>query len=318
MATPEALRGDVMTLVRHLAAEHRRVWPSLFVSTVAAPNVDEAVAAARYELCAVRRILSALAPVEVLRREVDEIDPNYEPDEEYLGAFHACELRETVLGKIDEGLIARVTADVERDARIAPPYRQLVEIALTVAHAEYTDADESILMHDVPSELIHDLPIVFPRFELGRKKATLELSIKLGEVSSDTAYVDKWESRRSEGLERIVRVGLAHIAEGRLFAFARSKGVERLWVAGAEMPLDDDAMEAQIVAEFWDPSASLWGDFAHSVGTVWESIVKAQIQYLRAASRSHPQFAARSVLPYPRTLRAARSTAGRRPARYEE
>lgn len=301
-----------MTLVRHLAEEHRRVWPGVFA------ELDGAVAAARYELYAVRRILSALAPVDVLRREVDAIDPNYEPDEEYLGALHAYELRETVLGNIDEALIARVTAEVERDARIASPYKQLAEIALTVAHTEYTDADESIVMHDVPSELIHDLPIVFPRFELERTNATLELSIKLGEVSSEAAYVQKWESRRSEGLERILRVGLEHIAEGRLFAFARSKGVERLTAAGAEMPLDDDAMEAQIVAEFWDPSASLWGDFAHSVGPVWESIVKAQIQYLRAASGSHPQFAVRSVLPYPRTLRAARSRASKRPARYDE
>ena len=307
-----------MTLVRYLAAEHRRAWPGVFADSTAAPRVDEAVEAAKYELHAVRRILCALAPVDVLRREVDEIDASYESDEEYLGAFHAYELRETALGKIDEDLVARVTAEVGRDARIAPLYKQLAEIVLTVAHAEYTDADESVVMHDVPSELICDLPIVFPRLELERTNATLELTIKLGEVASEAAYVQKWESRRSEGLERIVRVSISHIAEGRLFAFARSKGVGRLTVAGAEIPLDDDAMEAQIVAEFWDPSESLWGDFAHSVGHVWESIVKAQIQYLRAASGSHPQFAARSVLPYPRTLRASRSRASKRPTRYDE
>ena len=308
-----------MTLVRYLADEHRRVWPGVFAESTTAPKVDEAVAAAKYELHAVRRILCALAPVEVLRREVDQIDLDYEPDEEYLGAFHAYELRETALGKIDEDLVARVTAEVGRDARIAQLYKQLAEIVLTVAHAEYTDADESIVMHDVPSELICDLPIVFPRLELERTNATLELSIKLGAVSSDTAYVAKWESRRSEGLERIVRVGLAHIAEGKLFAFARGKGVERLTVGGAEIRLDDDAMEAQIVAEFWDPSASLWGDFADSVGPVWQDAVKAQLQFLRAAfNAGHPQFAARSALPYPRTLRAARSRAPKRPVRYDE
>lgn len=319
MATPEALRGDVMTLVRYLAAEHRRAWPGVFAENTAAPRVDEAAEAAKYELHAVRRILCALAPVDVLRREVDEIDASYESDEEYLGAFKACALRYTIVGEIDDGLVARVTSDVERDTRIAPLYKQLVESALTFALAEYKEAEESIVMHDVPSELIFDLPIVFPRLEFERTRATLGLTIKLGEVCSDAAYVAKWESRRSEGLERVVRVDVAHIAERRLFALARSKGATRLVVAGTEVRLDDDAREAQIVHEFWEPSASLWGDFTYSVGPVWEGVVGAQLQFLRAAfSTGHPQFAARSALPYPRTLRAARSTAGRRRARYHE
>jgi hypothetical protein len=83
--------------------------------------------------------------------------------------------------------------------------------------------------------------------------------------------------------------------------------------------LDDDEAEARIVAQVWEPSAELWGVFPNDdYGLVWGPTVRAQLDFVRAASGGHPQFAARDALPYPRTLRAARSTAGRRPARYDE
>jgi hypothetical protein len=51
MATHEALYEDVMTLVRHVAAEFRRARPDYFDDRLAprSARLDEAATAARYE-----------------------------------------------------------------------------------------------------------------------------------------------------------------------------------------------------------------------------------------------------------------------------
>jgi hypothetical protein len=323
MATHEALREDVMTLVRHVAAEFRRARPDYVVNEdePRAPKLDEAATAAKYELHAVRMILCALAPAEVLRKEVQEVSlvGPVDADDEYDGVY-AHEYVETALGKIDEDLMARVTNDIHADARIAPMYKLLIESALTVAFTQYASGDDGVVAHDTPWGILNDLPIVFPRLEIEGTSATLELTMLLSEISSERAYVRKWEARRRGGLERLVRVYPMEFAHGRLFAFARSKGVGELVVAGEPVRLDDDESEARIVEQFWEPSEELWGDFTATVGSVWSMIVEAQLEFVRAASGSHPQFAARAALPYPRTLfeHKARSTAGRRPARYDD
>jgi hypothetical protein len=269
-------------------------------------------------------ILCALAPADVLRREVDKVQGVHEvhddEDEEYDGVY-AHEYVDTVLGKIDEDLMVRVTNGVHADARIAPEYKLLIESALTVTFAQYASGDDGVVAHDTPWGVLNDLPIVFPRLELDGTSATLELTMPLSEISCERAYVRKWETRRRGGLERLVRVYPMDFARGRLFAFARGKGVARLVVAGEAVRLDDDASEARIVEQFWEPSEALWGDFTATVGAVWALIVEAQLNFVRAASGGHPQFAARAALPFPRALRAMRaprSTAGRRPARYDE
>jgi hypothetical protein len=220
--------------------------------------------------------------------------------------------------------MVRVTADIRADARIAPIYKQLIESALTVAFMRYASDDFGVADHPNTRAVLNDLPIVYTRLELYGESATLELTMPLREISSEHAYVAKWESRRREGLKRVVSVYPKLFASGSLFAFARSKGVERLVVAGDEVRLDDNEAEARIVEQFWEPSAGLWGDFDHEptrtapAEALWRAVVRAQLDFIRAASGSHPQFAVRASLPYPRALRAARSTAGRRPARYEE
>jgi hypothetical protein len=338
MATHEALREDVMTLVRHLAGELRRAQPELFEGEPhGAPKLNEAATAAMSELHALRRMLRALVTTDFLERELEYPEAGDFGGDAYCEEYpewSSYEHGDTAMGKIDEDLRARVTADIHADARIAPIYKQLIEIALTVAFTGHARDDFGVADHESPRGVLNDLPIVFPRLELDGASATLELTMPLSEISSDHAYVAKWESRRREGLERVVRVYPMLFAEGRLFAFARSKGVERLVVAGdmrsgrgaREVRLDDNEAEARIVEQFWKPSEALWGQFDHEpkgtrVATeqdLWHAIVGAQLDFVRAASGRHPQFAARASLPYPRTLRAARSTAGRRPARYDE
>jgi hypothetical protein len=338
MATHEALREDVMTLVRHAAAEFRRARPNYFDDRLAyethgAPKLDEAATAARYELHSILRIMRALGPTYFMLSEIREGEVPLPPEvgDGYDGARSAYEHGDTVLGKVDDDLRARVTADIHADARIAPIYKQLIEIALTVAFTAYARDYGGVVDHDTPWGVLNDLPIVFPRLELDGASATLELTMPLREIASEHAYVAKWESRRREGLERVVRVYPMLFAEGRLFAYARSKGVQRLVVAGdmrrghirighgdREVRLDDEA-EARMVEQFWEPSAELWGIFPNDDDDrVWGATLRAQLDFVRAASGSHPQFAARDSLPYPRTLRAARSTAGRRPVRYDE
>jgi hypothetical protein len=317
MATREALREDVMALVRHVAAEFRRARPDYVVVDVddeapRAPRLEEAATAAKYELHAVRMILCALAPADVLRREVDKVQgvQGVHDDEggEYDGVTSTrCSAR------IDEDLMVRVTNGVHADARIAPEYKLLIESALTVTFAQYASGDDGVVAHDTPWGVLNDLndlPIVFPRLELDGTSATLELTVLLSEVSCERAYVRKWESRRRGGLERLVRVYPMDFARGRLFAFARGKGVERPVVAGEAVRLDDDASEARIVEQFWEPSEALWGDFTATARRSSNSCARR-----RAATRSSrraPRCRSRGA------LRAPRSTAGRRPARYDE
>lgn len=327
MATHEALCEDVMTLVRHVGGELRRAQPDLFGREPhGAPKINEAVSAAKYELHAVRRILRALATTSFVQTDIDhpEVGDGYDDETWHEKWWHDYEHGETAVGKIDEDLRARVTADIHADARIAPIYKQLIGIALAVAFTGYAHDDFGVADHSEPSRVLNDLPIVFPRLELDGARATLELTMPLRDISSEHAYVAKWESRRREGLERVVRVYPMLFAIGRLFGFARSTGVQRLVVAGVEVRLDDDEAEARIVEQFWEPSGALWGKFDHeptraeTAEDLWRTIVRAQLDFVRAASGRHPQFAARDALPYPRTLRAARSSAGRRPARYDE
>ena len=351
MATPNALQNDVMTLISYVASEMQREDPGRFERDSCNPNIGEAVSHANYQVAAIQSVLSVLAPVDVLKAHLKTVETSGDGDECGVGA--PDERDHTVLAQIVQRLLSRLSALVSNDRRLSPFYKLLVENTLTYTLTDLLAVDETGRMHDfdagvVPelSRIIKDIPILFPRIEFcdaparspGSESesespvevASLRLTIRLGDIMSDAAYADGWESRRLDGMRRVIRLDPSLISDGRLFTFLRSSGIHKLEnELGYTIRLDDEALESRIVRMFWEPRevvsdndyhdnvAYLWGVPWEFIGEVWVDLVKAQIRFLRAArGGQHPQFSSRDALPYPRPLRpAVPSTTLTRPAR---
>ncbi len=98
----DALRDAVLQLVEHVASEMRRNDPERHRNQSRIPNIGEAVATANYHAEAVHHILSALAPLSVLRGHV-----------EYAGsdADARSEFKDTALAPMQTELQSSLTLD---------------------------------------------------------------------------------------------------------------------------------------------------------------------------------------------------------------
>ena len=112
----------VSALVEHVAAVIQRAAPERHTSQLRIPSIGEAVATANYHAEAVHRILSALAPLNVLKGHV-----------EYAGtdADARSEFKDTALAPMQTQLQSSLTEAAMNDAGLRRVFQNLVGIAFT-------------------------------------------------------------------------------------------------------------------------------------------------------------------------------------------
>jgi hypothetical protein len=285
----DALCDAVLQLVEHVASEMRRNDPERHRNQARIPSIGEAVATANYHVEAVHKILSALAPLSVLKGHV-----------EYAGsdADARSEFKDTALAPMQTQLQSSLTEAAMNDAGLRRVFQNLVEVAFTglfkhnrnmvcgIRDAEqWWRRDPGVASY---VSFMYEIPIVFPRIEIEYRNEdhesnrpyseehwreagdawSLRLSMPLVAIMSDVEYARFWESRRQEGLRKVIRLDPCEFKVGRLFAHIRSLGIPENRRGGGvdavgtcvlenelgyEIQLDDRRLEEFVVDMFWNP-----------------------------------------------------------------
>jgi hypothetical protein len=274
----EEIRDAVSALVEHVAAVMQREDPERHSNPLRIPSIGEAVATANYRVEAVHKILSVLAPLEVVKAHVRYAD----------SANSGSDLGETALGPIETQLQSGLTEAAINDTGLRPVFGQLVEVAMTSLFASPPFQNRSGLVCGLSDakrwwrrdpgvaeyvQYMYNVPIVFPRIQVEYREANDEsdeaherearyawrlcLIMPLVSVMSEVEYVEFWRRlQREDGLRNIIRLDPCEFRVGRLFAHIKSLGIgtSRLESElGFDIQIDDERLESLVVDMFWTP-----------------------------------------------------------------
>jgi hypothetical protein len=317
------IRDAVSALVEHVAAVMQREAPDRHSSQLRIPSIGDAVATANYRVEAVHKILSVLAPLEVVKAHVKYAD----------SANSASDLGETALGPIETQLQSGLTEAAINDPGLRPVFGQLVEVAMTSLFASPPFQNRAGLVCGLCDarrwwrrdpgvaeyvQYMYYVPIVFPRIQVEYREANDEsdvaherearyvwrlcLLMPLVSVMSDVQYAEYWRQLHREGLRNIIRLDPCEFKVGRLFAHIRSLGIGTSRLEsdfGFDIQLDDERLERLVVDMFWTPRIVQLGEYdtderrtsaisflwgaSGMIGDVWPDIVAPQLQFLNAS-----------------------------------
>ena len=244
----------------------------------------------------------------------------------------------------DRRCLQRVSMMLVSDVWLAQVYGNLVTLMLSALEMHSCLPNYSLWLDpDGATTMIRSLPVVFPRIEITDDAAVLCLTINLGHIASDKAYVE-WARVLALSNTKVVRLQPMRFRSG-LFAYIRRKlakvgsaarvlraSLGEETVEAVEFGLSDAEREDLVVSRFWEPnkysgicyddasafeSEMIWGKFEFDENRLvdddpetsgWSALVQPQVNFLRAGVE---QGIVRRNLPWPRSIRSARANARR-------
>lgn len=334
MATQIEVVDAAMQLLSHIADGMRKRDPNKFALAPVHSRMQEEIYAecekAAYEQCAWYELVRALGDPEAVRNALEDDDDAAYP------------VSMSLYVEPDRRCIRRVSSRLTSDAWLARVYGDMAALLLAALEMHGNLRNIGLAIHPRSGTLtIRTLPVVFPRIEVTDDSAQLCLTIELGHIASDGAYVE-WA--RGLGLRntKVMILQPRRFKRG-LFAYIRRKleksgAPARVLRANAprtapewraeermQIGLDDAEREAHVVSRFWNPteyrssrddaggfeSESIWGDFSDLDSDLsdpetagWCDLVQPQVTFLRAGAE---QGMLRLDLPWPRCIRSARA-----------
>ena len=332
MATPIEVVDAAMQLLSHIAGGIKRAFPNKFVAIDSVNGIYAECEKAAYEQRAWYELIRALGDPDDVREALDR-NADREDDRP---AFYPADV--SLFVEPDRRCLRRVSMMLVSDVWLARDYGDMVALMLSAL-----EMHESLHFYgistspDSATSTIERLPVVFPRIEVVDGSALLCLTIELGHIASDGAYV-AWARTKHESGTTVIRLQPAHFSHG-LFSYVRHK-LRRLTNSAtlrvkrgaeiAEIRLDDAEREARVVSRFWNPteygahkeddneyeSEWIWGEFEDAdlydpdppKPSGWCDLVEPQVAYLRGGVA---QGIVRRTLPWPRSIRSARTAVAR-------
>lgn len=282
---------------------------------------------AAYEKLAWYELIRALGEADSVRNALNDND-----DEEYPVSV-------SLYIEPDRRCLRRLSSMLTSDVWLSRVYGNMATLLLAALEMHENLRNVSLSMHPKSGTfMIRTLPVVFPRLEVTDNTALLCLTIELGHIASDGAYVE-WAKglglrntrvmivqphRFKKGLFAYIRRKLETSGARVVRAYARRTAPEWTGEQSMELVLDDEELEAHVVSRFWNPtehqgqsddgifeSESIWGDFLDHHAALsdeesggWSDLVQPQVTFLRAGVE---QGIARGKLPWPRCIRSAKA-----------
>lgn len=331
MATQIEVVDAAMQLLSHIADGMRKRDPNVFgpvpVQSRPYKEIYAECERAAYEQRAWYELIRALGEPDSVRNALHDND-----DERYPASM-------SLYTEPDRRCLRRVSSMLTSDVWLSRVYGNMATLLLAALEMHENLRNIGLATHPKSGTfMIRTLPVVFPRLEITDNMALLCLTIDLGHIASDGAYVE-WArelglrntrvmivqpQRFKKGLFKYIRRKLETSGARAVRAYARRTSPAWTGEQSMELVLDDEELEAQVVSRFWNPtehqwqaddggfeSESIWGDFLGHHADLsdeesggWSDLVQPQVTFLRAGVE---QGIARGKLPWPRCIRSAKA-----------
>ncbi len=331
MATQIEVVDAAMQLLSHIADGMRKRDPNVFGPAPAHGSKDAEIYAecerAAYEQLGWYELIRALGEPDSVRNALKDNDDVGYP------------VSKSLYVEPDRRCLQRVSSMLASDVWLSRAYGNMATLLLAALEMHENLRNMSLAMQPTAGTfMIRTLPVVFPRLEVTDNTALLCLTIELGHIASDGAYVE-WAKelglrnkrvmivqpqRFKKGLFKYMRRKLETSGARAVRAYARRTAPEWTGEQSMELVLDDEELEAHVVSRFWNPaeyqgqaddggfeSESIWGDFLDHDAALsdeesagWCDLVQPQVSFLRAGVE---QGIARGKLPWPRCIRSAKA-----------
>jgi hypothetical protein len=340
MATPSAVVDAAMQLLSYLGAEHKRVRPHTFTARGYRgphPRMHAECEKAAFEHRAWYRLVAALGNADEVRKVAEgnatlSVDV---PTEEWMwGRVMQFPERMSLYLEPDRRCLQRISRMLASDRGLATAYGNMAALMLAALEMHPGLRFYGSWSPHSSAHTLSSLPVVFPRLEVVDGTTFLCLTIELGRIASDEAYVE-WARQLKGSNTSVVILQPRHFSTGLFSAIRRrlrslAPGTSILRVKRGndrveEIELGDVDREAHVVSGFWSPTAlsastednefeseSIWGNFGDMYldlatpegGGGWCDLIRPQVSHLRESPDA--RHVDKRPLPWPRSIRDAR------------